>query len=1179
MAGENIDFKVRVLGVKQLVELNKQIQATSKELSEKKKALKTDEKGQQENMKSVLQLTDTLKKQRQEFREGTKQQQKVQTETKKTTSFTMKMATAFGVAQIAVNGLQKVMAFLGNQIKDGITVFKDFDFQMQKVKAISGATDAEFERLSKTAQALGRTTFFTATQVAELQTNLSKLGFTADEVLKAQDAALATATATGENLARTATVMGSAIRGFGLDASEATRVADVMASAFTSSALDIEKFQTAMTKVAPIAKMAGFEIEGTTAILASLTDAGIEASIAGTSLRNIFLRLADPTSLLSKRLGGSVSSVDELIPKLKEMKDAGINLSDVLEITDKRTAAAFGRMLDSADSVELLTEQLRNSEGAAEAMSEIVGESLQGAMLRFKSATDGLKIALVDLFGDNLQKLVDKFAKVFNNLASEKNIKRFAKFAKTVSTLVKAILLYTIGVKASSLATLALSKILRFIFIPAATGGSKAVALMSVSLKGLKAAIASTGIGLLVVGLGQLAINLMKGKSAIYDVVDAQDELNKSQKRGREDMENAVQQTTALANSKRKLNELLDKEGNLLNKTAQGQAIYNEKRKRYRLELANINKINKSYNQTLLSEKATLEDIITSTDSLMSKMKDRMLQDSFQTMSKQYLDQAVNANLLLDEFTEGVTPLEMQNNRLLTSFEDVTDEVANARRAIEFLQDNTNFDTDVSQINQGDFQKLRAARLRDMLESEGMTLDDFAAAIEAGFYEEKTNKISESLQKQMSGGTSIFGAVLKDDKDDPDSLSIGAKREAAIKLHNENRLLLNQKYKNDVDKLKRITILEEIRHLEVLRDLNNQAGLDLSADNLKIAKKEIELDRLRKQDDLNLLTQEKINRKNQVDEDHANNLITDLEHKQAMLGLEAWFIGEKANLLAKESQDYLDNQNKKRESDINIIKLEKEAMQERIAAVDELGSVMSSLGNVMGENHILTKIGTKLSQAAAVAKNIETLRTLLQTKADEAATTTSLIKMTAEGGEGVTTQSKLPFPANIAAMAATLAVVVSVLSMFGGSGQSSESVSNTETMAAGGGGGGVKFANGGLTNGGMFKGASHANGGVKFASGGRIHEAEGGEAIINKRSTNMFKPVLSAINSYNGNGVKFADGGLLNSGEKFARGGQLSDVQSLISSSMPSQQQVVIVESEVTRTQGRVSAIESQATF
>ena len=59
---------------------------------------------------------------------------------------------------------------------------------------------------------------------------------------------------------------------------------------------------------------------------------------------------------------------------------------------------------------------------------------------------------------------------------------------------------------------------------------------------------------------------------------------------------------------------------------------------------------------------------------------------------------------------------------------------------------------------------------------------------------------------------------------------------------------------------------------------------------------------------------------------------------------------------------------------------------------------------------------------------------------------------------------------------------------------------------------GIQFAHGGLVDGGMFEGASHANGGIKFASGGRIMEAEGGEAIINKRSTAMFKPVLSAIN-------------------------------------------------------------------
>ena len=667
----------------------------------------------------------------------------------------------------------------------------------------------------------------------------------------------------------------------------------------------------------------------------------------------------------------------------------------------------------------------------------------------------------------------------------------------------------------------------------------------------------------------------MKGKSAIYDVVDAQDELNKSQKRGREDMENAVQQTTALANSKRKLNELLDKEGNLLNKTAQGQAIYNEKRKKYRLELANVNKINKSYNQTLLSEKSTLDDIITSTDKLISKMKDRMLQESFQTMSKQYLDQAVNANLLLDEFIEGVTPLEMQNAGSLLVFEDVTEEIKNARRAIEFLRENQGFTADISQISQEDYERQRAARLRDMLESEGMTLDDFAAAIEAGFYEEKTTKISESLQKQMSSGSSIFTTPTGDGKEDKNAKSVTALIEEEAKRHSKALLDIgNKSYKFESDR-NILKLEEEIIHLETMKALNIKMGEDGLKEDLKIQKKRDKILEETNKLKLDALSQEKIDKKLQIDEDFANELMTELQHKQALLDLEAWFLGQKGDLIAQDFQAYLENQNAQRQLDIDAIDLEKQANQERIQAVDDLGSSMSELGNIMGENHVLTKIGTKLSQAAAVAKNIERLQTILKSNADKAETVTSLGKAGANAAEGTTAQAKLPFPANIAAMAATLAVLVSVLAMFGGGGGSSSVKGEAVNVQ---GGDSYKFANGGLTNGGMFRGKSHANGGIKFASGGRIHEAEGGEAIINKRSTSMFKPVLSAINSYNGNGVKFADGGLLNSGERFAQGGQLADIQGMISQQQVTQQ-VIMVESDVTRSQGKVSAIESQATF
>lgn len=1173
MAGENLDFKVRVLGIKEIVDLQNKIQGVSKQVSDYSKKIKKNEGSQVENTKAMLTAKSELQKLRKEYREGTKEQKKVQESTKKTTGFTMKMATAFGVAQLAVDGFQKAMKLIGQQLRESIIVFKEFDFQMQKVKAISGANELEFKRLKESAEELGRTTFFTATQVAELQTNLSKLGFTAEEILKAQDATLATATATGENLARTATVMGSAIRGFGLDASEATRVADVMAVAFTSSALDIEKFQTSMTKVAPIAKMAGFEIEGTTAILGSLTDAGIEASIAGTSLRNILLRLADPTSKLSKRLGGAVSSVDELLPRLKEMRDSGIVLSDVLGITDRRTAAAFGRMLDSSESVKILTEQLRNSEGAALDMANIVGDSLQGAMLRFKSATDGLRIALVDLFGDRLQKAFDSFARFFNTLAKPNNIKAIARVAKTLKNLLAIFLTYKIGVVSSTVASAAFTKLLRFVFIPSATGGAKAMAILTTSVKAFKTALVKTGVGALVVGLGFLIAKLFETKEGFVDVFNAQKFLNDVQKEAKEDIEAVTQSTSALLHHKKELNKLTDEEGNLLNESEQAQAIYNKRLKLLKKELGNVNKINKEYNLTLLTEKSTLEDIEKATDNLITKMKDRMLQESFAELSKQYLQQAVQANLLLSEFTKGVTPLELSNSRLFNQYEDITDEVANARRAIEFLRENEDFTTDISQISQEDYTRQRAARLRDMLLNEGMALEDFAKAIEAGFYQEQTSEIAELLQSQMSEGVSIFGVTTEKKEERKTGTGVEEKKLQETERFNKELIRINDILFATDNQRKVLQLKEEVKHIKNMNAIKKGAAELTAADELKLQKKMIELQDTQKAVELETLQNSFDNEKSLLDQQLANKLISEEQHKLQLLNLEGNFLMEKAKLYAGDldmmRQITLEQKNLNNE----VIEANREAMMKRIADVNNLGSAMIELGGIMGENNKLVQIGTKLQQAAAVATSVATLAEKLNIKTKEGGIIATIKSALAKGGETVANAgAAVPFPLNIAAIAAVVALLSKSLKLFGvGGGAQEMGDTNPEGTFD-------QYEQGGLTRGGMFVGNSHANGGVKFAVGGRIMEAEGGEAIINKRSTAKFKPILSAINSYNGNGVKFADGGLINSGEKFARGGELRELTSLISQ-QSSRSKVIMVESDVTETQNRVSNVESQATF
>jgi TP901 family phage tail tape measure protein len=91
--------------------------------------------------------------------------------------------------------LEKLVKIISTAIK----TFTKFEFQMAKVRAITGSTDKDFKKLKcKLLNSLGKTTFFTASQVAELQVNFGKLGFSTQEILAAQEATLLLATATDQ---------------------------------------------------------------------------------------------------------------------------------------------------------------------------------------------------------------------------------------------------------------------------------------------------------------------------------------------------------------------------------------------------------------------------------------------------------------------------------------------------------------------------------------------------------------------------------------------------------------------------------------------------------------------------------------------------------------------------------------------------------------------------------------------------------------------------------------------------------------------------------------------------------------------------------------------------------------------------------------------------------------------
>lgn len=280
-------------------------------------------------------------------------------------------------------------------LKAGIGILADFEHTMSTVRAITGATGDEFKSLEQDALRLGRSTKFTATQVGQLQIAYGRLGFTTKEILQATEATLDLAAATGEDLAKSADVAGSTVRGFGLDASETQRVVDVMASSFNKTALGLDNFTESMKYVAPVAAAANVTLEETTAFLGVLADAGIRGSTAGTSLRKIFTDLSKDGRPLQERIA--------------ELAKKGITLGDAFDEVGRTAQTSLLVITKNTEKANDLTKAFSNVAGEAARVARIMQDDLEGDVTKLTSAFEGLILTIKesDTFRGFIQQMTE----------------------------------------------------------------------------------------------------------------------------------------------------------------------------------------------------------------------------------------------------------------------------------------------------------------------------------------------------------------------------------------------------------------------------------------------------------------------------------------------------------------------------------------------------------------------------------------------------------------------------------------------------------------------------------------------------------------------------------------------------------------------------------------------------
>ena len=294
-----------------------------------------------------------------------------------------------------------------------IKTFAAFEQGMLKVKAVSGATTSEFKALTESAKKLGSTTMFTASEVATLQFELSKLGLDPTAILDSTKAILQLAQATDTELGEAAKTTAVALNSYNLEADEASRISDVMALASSSAAMDMEKFGAALPKVAATARISGDSFELMSAKLQVLADSGLEGSRMGTQLKIIYSKLVSAGLTWDEAMGKIQKSTNKISTAQKIFGENAFNAAIILsENTGK---------LNEYEQANL------NAIGTSKKMADIMDSGVGGAMRRLQSQTEGLLIQLGTALMPVFTKVLDKLSDLvtwFSTLSDEtkKNI-------------------------------------------------------------------------------------------------------------------------------------------------------------------------------------------------------------------------------------------------------------------------------------------------------------------------------------------------------------------------------------------------------------------------------------------------------------------------------------------------------------------------------------------------------------------------------------------------------------------------------------------------------------------------------------------------------------------------------------------------------------------------------------
>lgn len=352
---------------------------------------------------------------------------------KKLSSVGSAAQSAAKIATAAIAGIGTAFIGVGAY---AVKVGSDFEAAMSKVQAISGATSADMEQLTAKAKEMGATTKFSATESAEALQYMAQAGWQTQQMIDGLPGIMNLAAASGENLASVSDIVTDALTAFGLKASDSAHFADVLAKASAASNTDVAKMGATFKYVAPIAGAMGYNIEDAAVAVGLMANAGIKGEQAGTSLRAMFTRLANPpkdAAAAIETLGikmtdaaGQMLPLSNVLGQMRE-KFAGLTQEQKVQMASSLAGQeAMSGLLAivnaSTSDYNNLTDAIAHADGAAKSQADTMNDNLKGALTLLGSNLEGVGIQIYDSLEQPLKQAVqvtnDSVTRISRSLSS-----------------------------------------------------------------------------------------------------------------------------------------------------------------------------------------------------------------------------------------------------------------------------------------------------------------------------------------------------------------------------------------------------------------------------------------------------------------------------------------------------------------------------------------------------------------------------------------------------------------------------------------------------------------------------------------------------------------------------------------------------------------------------------------